>query len=66
MCLLELRGLQVVHSYHSAVELKTELTQLPLRITAAVSVSKRLRATGRHRERERGRQKEGKIFHGQE
>lgn len=55
MCLLELKGLQVVHCYHSAGELKTELTQLPLRITAAVSVAQRGGERRRKRERERNK-----------
>lgn len=41
MCLLELKGLQVVPCYHSAVQLETELTQLPVRINAAVSATER-------------------------
>lgn len=58
MCLLELKGLQVVHCYHSAGELKTELTQLPLRITSAVSVAQR--GVEQKREGEREREKEKK------
>ena len=56
MCLLELKGLQVVHCYHSEGELKTELTQLPRRITAAVSVAQRGGERKRERERERERE----------
>lgn len=46
MCLLELRGLQVVHSYHSAVELKTV-------DTAASENYQREREAQRERERKR-------------
>lgn len=35
----ELRGLQVVHSYLSAAEPKTELTQLPRRFLGAAAVA---------------------------
>lgn len=39
MRLPELSGLQVVRSYHSGAEPKTELTQLPRRFTAAAAAA---------------------------
>lgn len=39
MRLPELRGLQVVRSYQSEAEPKTELTQLPRRFTAATATA---------------------------
>lgn len=41
VCLLELRGFQVVSAKLSfTVQLQTKLTQLPLKVTTAVSVGR--------------------------